>query len=73
MDCLGELPFLNRKYFKSLQNGRKKFEKASARNVLLGCIFLYIHICFYTSTVTHHMHTFLVHFALSNYIQNFTV
>lgn len=51
--------------------GEKK--NASARNVLLGCIFLYIHICFYTFRVTHHMLTFLVHFALCNHIQNITV
>lgn len=47
-----ELPFLIENTqnidFKSVQNLGGKNKNASARNVLLGCIFLYIHICFYT-------------------------
>lgn len=31
----------------------EKEKKASARNVLLKCIFLYIHICFYTARIFH--------------------
>lgn len=46
------IAFLNRKVYK--MDGEKN---ASARKVLL-CIFLYIHICFYTSGITHHLHNF---------------
>lgn len=38
--------------------GGKK--KASARNVLLGCIFLYIHNCFYTARICHSWLYFLL-------------
>lgn len=40
-------------------------KNASAMNVLLGCIFLYIHICFYTATL-HHLSGFTLCFHIQS-------
>lgn len=46
-----ELPFKMKKKTSNCIIFKVCKKKASARNVLLGCIFLYIHICFYTARI----------------------
>lgn len=53
-----ELPFKMKKKTSNCIIFKFCKKKASARNVLLGCIFLYIHICFYTTRIFHPCHRF---------------